>query len=74
MCAEDKCTVCQEHYVADDMVLQLPCKHCFHSDCIGQWLQGSKMCPVCMSEVEELTVGAKGGGASLEQALQENAT
>lgn len=61
MCVEDKCTVCQEQYEESDVLLQLPCKHCFHAACIEQWLQGSRMCPVCMSEVEEGAAQGEGG-------------
>lgn len=50
---DDKCAVCQEQFGGSDMLTQLPCKHNFHQDCIGEWLQGSKMCPVCMREVTE---------------------
>lgn len=29
----------------------LPCGHCFHSDCIGQWLQREARCPLCRQAV-----------------------
>ena len=52
---DDKCAVCQEQFSDADTLTQLLCKHHFHQDCVGQWLQGSKMCPVCMVEVTEST-------------------
>jgi hypothetical protein len=51
VCLENSCTVCQEEYRGQDSIMQLPCKHWFHQECISKWLQGSKMCPVCMCEV-----------------------
>ena len=65
MCVEDKCTVCQEQYEPSDVLLQLPCKHWFHSDCIAQWLRASKMCPVCMGEVEDDTGACEGAKIAL---------
>jgi E3 ubiquitin-protein ligase BIG BROTHER and related proteins len=52
-CGEAACSVCQQDYAPDDNVVRLPCKHWFHKTCVFQWLQSSKMCPVCMREVEE---------------------
>ena len=37
--AGDPCTVCHDSYEEGDMVVQLPCKHCFHEDCILAWLE-----------------------------------
>ena len=56
---EHKCTVCQEEFAAEETVTQLPCQHCFHGTCIAEWLDASKMCPVCMVEVSL----PEGGGA-----------
>jgi len=33
------------------MVRVLPCKHCEHDECLGQWLKMSKCCPLCNAEV-----------------------
>jgi hypothetical protein len=35
----------------DDAIGMLPCGHCFHSDCIGQWLQREARCPLCRQAV-----------------------
>lgn len=31
----------------EDAVGALPCGHCFHTDCIGGWLQREARCPLC---------------------------
>ncbi|KAI9246809.1 hypothetical protein EDC94DRAFT_626797 [Helicostylum pulchrum] len=41
-----ECAICTETF--DDMVItQLPCKHEYHSECIGHWLKLKDSCPIC---------------------------
>ena len=35
----DACTVCHDDFQEGGEVLQLPCKHCFHQDCLMPWLE-----------------------------------
>ncbi|CAM6026428.1 unnamed protein product [Sphagnum balticum] len=52
---QEQCAVCRHEYEAGDLMLTLPCKHQYHSDCIQQWLQINKVCPVCGAEVASET-------------------
>jgi Ring finger domain len=45
--SEHKCLVCQCEYEGSDELRRLPCGHCFHTDCVDQWLKGKDACPYC---------------------------
>jgi len=42
-----KCLVCQSNYEKGEILRSLPCKHCFHVDCVDQWLSKNEICPYC---------------------------
>ncbi|GIL59455.1 hypothetical protein Vafri_14144 [Volvox africanus] len=41
------CTVCHDAFTHGVEVVELPCRHCFHEDCIMPWLRQQNTCPVC---------------------------
>eukprot|EP00591_Stephanopyxis_turris_P009597 CAMPEP_0195525776 /NCGR_PEP_ID=MMETSP0794_2-20130614/26391_1 /TAXON_ID=515487 /ORGANISM="Stephanopyxis turris, Strain CCMP 815" /LENGTH=276 /DNA_ID=CAMNT_0040656307 /DNA_START=214 /DNA_END=1044 /DNA_ORIENTATION=- len=42
------CSICLEDYVEGEKIKCLPCKHCFHSECIVPWLtKRQSTCPLC---------------------------
>ncbi|CAH1447817.1 unnamed protein product [Lactuca virosa] len=42
------CSICLSEYDVKDMVRCIPeCRHCFHADCIDEWLRMKGNCPVC---------------------------
>ncbi|XP_022147517.1 putative RING-H2 finger protein ATL21A [Momordica charantia] len=42
------CPICLGEYLSKDTVRCIPeCKHCFHVDCIDQWLRVNSSCPLC---------------------------
>ena len=46
------CLICRQEYVTGDSVMDLPCAHNFHADCITPWLTTvNKACPCCKREV-----------------------
>jgi len=51
----ERCVICRLEYEGGDIILTLPCKHQYHSDCIKNWLQIKKVCPVCNVEVSDRT-------------------
>eukprot|EP00404_Azadinium_spinosum_P004535 CAMPEP_0180475184 /NCGR_PEP_ID=MMETSP1036_2-20121128/31066_1 /TAXON_ID=632150 /ORGANISM="Azadinium spinosum, Strain 3D9" /LENGTH=303 /DNA_ID=CAMNT_0022482533 /DNA_START=8 /DNA_END=919 /DNA_ORIENTATION=+ len=47
-CATTECRVCLESLLPEATVMQLPCGHAFHPDCIVRWLtQHKRRCPLC---------------------------
>ena len=49
---DDKCIICQYEFKNYEKIIVLACKHCFHPDCIEEWLKNQKVCPYCKSEVK----------------------
>ncbi|XP_044493795.1 putative RING-H2 finger protein ATL21A [Mangifera indica] len=42
------CPICLSEYRCKDAIRCMPhCKHCFHADCIDEWLRMKGTCPVC---------------------------
>ncbi|CAN0843766.1 Putative RING-H2 finger protein ATL69 [Linum grandiflorum] len=42
------CSICLADYRANDTLRCIPdCNHCFHADCVDQWLRVTATCPLC---------------------------
>lgn len=42
------CSICLSEYKPKQIVRCMPnCNHCFHVDCIDQWLKMNPTCPLC---------------------------
>ncbi|OQR84359.1 hypothetical protein ACHHYP_13486 [Achlya hypogyna] len=56
---QDTCAICTYEYVREEFnalgkVVQLPCGHCFHRDCVGEWLFAHNTCPMCRDETDRI--------------------
>ncbi|KAK6925982.1 Wall-associated receptor kinase, galacturonan-binding domain [Dillenia turbinata] len=48
------CPICLLEYKPKEMVRSIPeCEHCFHADCIDEWLRLNATCPVCRNSPEK---------------------
>lgn len=42
------CPICLSEYKPKETLRTIPsCQHCFHADCIDEWLRLNASCPVC---------------------------
>jgi hypothetical protein len=48
-----ECCFCLEEYDTDMVIVNTPCNHMMHKDCLGRWLQTSHYCPICRADVED---------------------
>ena len=48
-----ECAVCLCERLPDDAVRVLPCVHCFHVNCIDNWLYRNNSCPCCKATAVE---------------------
>ena len=46
-----KCVICLENFQNCDWVRVLRCFHSFHRDCVDQWLEASRLCPICKQDI-----------------------
>ena len=46
-----ECSVCMDSVNVGDQVTQLPCKHWFHGECVGAWLNEHDTCPHCRQSI-----------------------
>eukprot|EP01060_Flectonema_neradi_P012690 TRINITY_DN19452_c0_g1_i1.p1 TRINITY_DN19452_c0_g1~~TRINITY_DN19452_c0_g1_i1.p1 ORF type:complete len:234 (+),score=44.59 TRINITY_DN19452_c0_g1_i1:75-704(+) len=49
----DCCAICLNGFETGDLAIPLPCMHVFHNECIQPWLEESKKCPTCKTEIAE---------------------
>ncbi|KAF9605067.1 hypothetical protein IFM89_013737 [Coptis chinensis] len=45
------CSICLEDFQAEQQIMNLPCCHKYHSDCLLPWLTTNSHCPYCRTNV-----------------------
>lgn len=48
-----QCSICLEDFGKGESIKDIPgpCKHCFHAECLDEWLRKKASCPLCRSKV-----------------------
>ena len=55
--ADVTCPICLQDYRPKDAIRCIPdCLHCFHADCIDEWLRLNGSCPVCRNSPSPATL------------------
>lgn len=47
------CCICLCEYERGEKLVQLPCDHVYHSDCIDSWCQSHVRCPLCNVDLDQ---------------------
>lgn len=56
------CPICLSEYMPKETVKTMPeCEHCFHAQCIDEWLPLNASCPICRTSPPRLQSQARGG-------------
>ncbi|XVF53412.1 hypothetical protein PTKIN_Ptkin05aG0097700 [Pterospermum kingtungense] len=54
---DNTCSICLSEYMPKETLKTIPqCHHCFHSDCIDEWLRLNGTCPICRNSPERLAL------------------
>ncbi|GFN79938.1 RING finger protein 38 [Plakobranchus ocellatus] len=51
------CVVCMCEFEDRQLLRSLPCFHQFHVECVDEWLETNRTCPVCRHDVTETSRG-----------------
>ncbi|XP_004501279.1 E3 ubiquitin-protein ligase At1g63170-like isoform X2 [Cicer arietinum] len=66
------CCICIANYENNDDLRELPCSHLFHKECVDTWLKINALCPLCKSEVGNVTDEPAIGENTSQQRGDEN--
>ena len=44
---DNECSICLETFINEEPLVQLKCKHIYHTHCIDDWLGRKETCPLC---------------------------
>jgi len=51
-----ECCICLGQFTPRKQLLQTPCNHIMHRECLERWFEKSRLCPLCRTDVETASV------------------
>ncbi|GAB4857553.1 hypothetical protein Ancab_015461 [Ancistrocladus abbreviatus] len=64
-CNDGICSICLSEYVPQETLRVIPeCNHCFHAQCIDEWLRMKATCPLCRNSPEKPAVATASSTAN----------
>ena len=58
----DCCAICQEKYVQP---IKLRCKHVFCEECVSEWFERERTCPLCRAVIKPAGLQNYGDGGTV---------
>ena len=58
----DCCAICQERY---ERPVRLGCEHVFCEECVGEWFERERTCPLCRATVASAGAKSYGDGGTV---------
>lgn len=49
----EECSICMATFDASMEIVETPCHHHFHLECLAEWCKSHGMCPLCRSDVDQ---------------------
>lgn len=49
---DEECQICKNEFEEEEELVAITCLHKYHKECIFQWLEYKKFCPLCLKEVQ----------------------
>jgi len=59
------CSICLSEYETGDDIVQLPCNHLYHDECISSWTSNHVKCPLCNFDLESVSGAADGSSSTI---------
>jgi len=60
-----ECSICISSLATDEVVVQAPCGHLYHEECLVPWCQSHSDCPLCRAQIGDLDPSPASGSTNV---------